>query len=142
MICKIAPAIETAGNECFSKFTFYIRKSKLCLMRRREADQKQNGAKCTVRDICRAPVHGRAILNYHSNLWVNMCYSADSSPSISLFSTKIALKTCITWPKIIVSKKIQYFYKKSLKKPGNPIKWGNSLLQLKQKSCKVILAVT
>ncbi len=28
-------------------------------IRRRETDQKQNGAKCKVRDICRTPVHGR-----------------------------------------------------------------------------------
>ncbi len=28
-------------------------------IRRREADQKQNGAKCVVRDICRAPGHDR-----------------------------------------------------------------------------------
>ncbi len=38
------------------------------VIHRNAADQKQNGAKCMVRDICRASVHGRVTLTYHRNL--------------------------------------------------------------------------
>ncbi len=65
-------------------------------IRRREADQKQNGAKCMVRDICCAPVHGRAALNHHINtsppcrldcLYYNKFFTVYGGRSIAVHKT-------------------------------------------------------